>query len=75
MRFEKISLDIANKNMQVEGICQSQESLAYFLREIPKIEYIKSVEVIESNKEVRANFKIFNFRLDITLEVPADEQK
>jgi hypothetical protein len=66
MIFDKLALDLENKNMQVEGFCLSQKNLNVFLMALSQLKDVKSVDEIESSQQKRADLMGYAFRCKVT---------
>lgn len=68
MVFNHFVLDIENKNMQIDGFCLNQNDFNIFLKELSEIKGIKSIDNLESSRQIRANLtgNAFRFNLSFT---------
>jgi hypothetical protein len=75
MVFNHLILDIGNKNLQIDGFCLNQKDLNVFLKELPEIKGIKSIDNFESSRQIRANLTGNAFRFNLSFTGDLDNEQ
>lgn len=66
--FEHLVLDLADKNMQLEGFCLGQSTINNFIQDLLQIEGVRSVEGIQIMEQARADIKGYVFAFQVQLK-------
>ncbi|HYH04530.1 MAG TPA: PilN domain-containing protein [Bacillota bacterium] len=67
MRFEQMTINPANRQVQLEGFCLEPQSMNYFLKELKQLPRFKTFTLIDTHRDTRSQHTALVFRLEIEL--------
>ena len=67
MRFEELTINPANGQLQLKGFCLEPQSMNYFLQELKKLQRFRTFTVIDTHRDIRSQHMAMVFHLEIEL--------
>lgn len=67
MRFEELTINPANRQLQLKGFCLEPQSMNYFLKELKKLQRFKTFTLIDTHRDIRSRHMALVFHLEVEL--------